>query len=438
MSIASGGPLPQQDGAYFGPSLSVDIVPNQPIVISQDHPIPTTSPGKADIVGFGMNGVVVLRDMLSIHLRSLDTYGEFGYNRAGWRIDKHVRLLADVTGNGKADIVGFGEEGVWVSHNNGDNTFSMPPKKVLGGFGYSTATGEWRVEKHIRCLADIRNVGRCDIIGFGEKGILVSKNNGDGTFTTPNLALIGFGWDQGWRLDKHLRFLADTTGDGLLDIVGFGETQVYLSLNNGDGTFGPMKSVFATLCHGAGGWRVDSHPRFLADLTGNGLVDIVGCGDQGTYVALNNGNGGFEPSSGRLVVNMFGTAQGWRVEKHPRFVADLTGDKRADIIGFGEAGVYVCFNNGDGTFQPPKLILSDFTVQQGWLVAKHPRFVVDLTGNGCADIVGFGNDAVWASFNDGKGGFGPKTKVIDGFGFNGGEWSLDTTLRYPVNLGTGL
>ena len=38
------------------------------------------------------------------------------------------------------------------------------------------------------------------------------------------------------------------------------------------------------------------------------------------------------------------------MDKHPRFVADLTGDGRADIVGFGDAGVLVCVNQGNGTF----------------------------------------------------------------------------------------
>jgi len=52
-----------------------------------------------------------------------------------------------------------------------------------------------------------------------------------------------------------------------------------------------------------------------------------------------------------LVVANFGyDAGGWRVEQHPRFLADLTGDGRADIVGFGNAGVYVSLNNGNGSF----------------------------------------------------------------------------------------
>ena len=32
----------------------------------------------------------------------------FGYNAGGWRVDQHPRFLADTTGDGRADIVGFG------------------------------------------------------------------------------------------------------------------------------------------------------------------------------------------------------------------------------------------------------------------------------------------------------------------------------------------
>ena len=52
-----------------------------------------------------------------------------------------------------------------------------------------------------------------------------------------------------------------------------------------------------------------------------------------------------------LVVANFGySAGGWRVDQHPRFLADLTGDGRADIVGFGNAGVWVTLNKGNGTF----------------------------------------------------------------------------------------
>ncbi len=88
-------------------------------------------------------------------------------------------------------------------------------------------------------------------------------------------------------------------------------------------------------------------PRILADLTGNGTVDIIGFAEAGVYVSLNNGRGLFHPTP--KVLDSFGINSGWQVNKNPRFITDLTGDKRGDIIGFGDANVTVSFNNGNGT-----------------------------------------------------------------------------------------
>jgi hypothetical protein len=58
----------------------------------------------------------------------------------------------------------------------------------------------------------------------------VSRAQADGTFTTPQLVVPNFGYDAGgWRIEQHPRFLADTTGDGRADIVGFGNDGVWIS-----------------------------------------------------------------------------------------------------------------------------------------------------------------------------------------------------------------
>jgi len=112
------------------------------------------------------------------------------------------------------------------------------------------------------------------------------------------------------------------------DIVGFGSAGMYVALSNGDGTFSDVGRVLDNYCYDAGGWRVDRHPRFLADLTGDGRADIVGFGSAGVYVALSNGDGTFS-DVGRVLDNYCYDAGGWRVDRHPRFLADLTGDGRS-------------------------------------------------------------------------------------------------------------
>ena len=228
-------------------------------------------------------------------------------------------------------------------------------------------------------------------------------------FGPTQLIVMEFGYDAGgWRVDSHPRFLADLTGDGRADIVGFADEGVRVALNNGDGTFGNQRRALGNF--GVyDGWRVDRHPRFLVDLTGDGRADIVCFGDAGVSAALNNGDGTFQDP--QLVVANFGyghpdlieNAYGynlWRVSRHPRFLADLTGDGRADIVGFGYVGVRVSLNNGNGTFQAPQLVVANFGYDAGgWRIDRHPRFLADLTGDGRADIVGFGNDGVWVALN---------------------------------------
>ena len=76
----------------------------------------------------------------------------------------------------------------------------------------------------------------------------------------------------------------------------------------------------------------------------------MGFGNAGAYVSLSTG-AGFTPPA--LWVNNYGyDAGGWRVELHPRFLADVNKDKRADIVGFGNAGAYVSLSTGSGFGQP--------------------------------------------------------------------------------------
>jgi hypothetical protein len=68
-----------------------------------------------------------------------------------------------------------------------------------------------------------------DIIGFGDDGVYLATSRRAG-FVEPHRALADFGHDHGWRVGTHVRALADVNGDGLLDIVGFGDRGTLVAL----------------------------------------------------------------------------------------------------------------------------------------------------------------------------------------------------------------
>ena len=357
----------------------------------------------------------------------------FGYNAGGWRVEKHPRYVADLTGYHGDDIIGFGSSGVYTALNNGDGTFQNP-QRVINNFGYNA--GGWRVEKHPRYVKDILGTDTADLVGFGNAGVYIAFSNGDGTFQNPQRVVNNFGYNAGgWRVEKHPRYLADLTGNSNLDIIGFGNAGVYIAFNNGDGTFQNPQRVINNFGYNAGGWRVEKHPRYVADLTGDGSADIIGFGHSGVYVALNNGDGTFQPV--QKVSNSFGVNRGWQTDRHPRYVADLTGDGSADIIGFGNDGVYVAFNNGDGTFQSAQQVIDNFGYNAGgWRVEKYPRGVSVIRDYAFADIIGFGHSGVYASINNGNATFQAATKMINAFGYSStaGGWRVEKHPRFFADV----
>lgn len=73
------------------------------------------------------------------------------------------------------EVTGFGDEGVWVSHSRGGGRFEQA-QLVCRGFGYNDDAGTWRARHHPRFVADITGDGRVDIIGYGGPGVYVARN----------------------------------------------------------------------------------------------------------------------------------------------------------------------------------------------------------------------------------------------------------------------
>lgn len=320
----------------------------------------------------------------------------FAVGAGGWtNQDAFLRTVADVNGDGLADIVGFGQAGTLVSLGSASGTFATP---IFAAANFGVSQG-WNSDNIFhRELADVNGDGRADIVGFGFAGVLVALAHANGTFGAVSLRSSNFNPANGWTTqDAATRTLADVNGDGLADIVGFGTPGTFVALGSADGSFGPTNLAVANFGRDQGWSSDNSFHREVGDVNGDGRADIVGFGTFGTLVALGRADGSF--GDARLALSNFGINQGWSTQNgFARDLGDVNGDGRDDIVGFGVAGTFVAFGQADGSFSEAAFDVANFGTNQGWTSDNiFRRELADVNGDGLADIVGFGFAGVLVS-----------------------------------------
>ena len=338
----------------------------------------------------------------------LTAFGQ-GAVGGGWASNTtYLREVADVNGDGKADIIGFASAGVLVSLATGGGHFGGVSSEIAA-FGSGPEGGGWSNNNtYLRRVADVNGDGKSDIIGFGSAGVYVSLATGGGHFggVTFELAAFGSGVEGGgWNNnDVYLREMADVNGDGMADIVGFGSNGVFVSLATGGGHFGGVTSELAAFGSGApgGGWfSNDYYTRRLADVNGDGKADIVAFSSGGVQVSLATGGGHFGGVTNELAA--FGPAAGgWTSDNLlPRELGDVNGDGMADIVAFASTGVQISLATGGGHFASLTNDLVAFgsgAGAGGWTSETlYARELGDVNGDGRADIVGFASTGVQIS-----------------------------------------
>ncbi|HEX7306636.1 GH25 family lysozyme [Lentzea sp.] len=149
-------------------------------------------------------------------------YGTGTQIGTGWQQFRHV-LLADVTGDSRADLVAARQDGtLWLYANGGNDS---APYSAGGQIG----TG-WGVFTRI-AAGDVTGDGRADLVGVQPDGTMSLYANG-GSDSAPYSAggRIGTGWQP---FDRVL--LGDTNGDNRADVVATkADGSLWLYVNTGN------------------------------------------------------------------------------------------------------------------------------------------------------------------------------------------------------------
>jgi hypothetical protein len=301
--------------------------------------------------------------------------------------------VGDFNGDGKVDlaVVNAGDPtandngGVSVLLGNGDGTFQSATNISVGKNPGGITVG------------DFNGDNRPDIIVADSTGVSILLGIGDGTFQAAvsyPAPQVGSVW-----VRAH-----DLNGDNRLDLVVNGS----VLLGNADGSF-QAPIGYAT---------AGSGPAAVADLDGDGRMDLAVYSNLTTGVAilLGNGDGTFRQAwvSPRLSVSA------WTVD-----VGDFDGDGKPDLIVQGTAkgnatasGIALLLSNGDGTFSQGSAVAT------GGCRNSSPT-VADFDGDSKLDLVFFGNDNCFPNPKN-----NPRLLVMGGNG--------DGTFQTAVNVGGSL
>lgn len=333
---------------------------------------------------------------------------DFSYDKGWTDAGIFPRTFADIDGDGRLDIVGFSSSGVKVSLNKG-SYFQSP---IIAISQFCVQQGYIDNNKHPRIVKDVNNDGKADIVGFGPNGIQIAFGTSNGTFNSFRTITSDFtqnrpfqsDWPEGWSdFYNYPRFIEDMNGDGWPDIIGFANNAVWVVLNNNGFSSVNGSHRWVNNFTKTQGWQnTNNYMRLVADMNNDGKADIIGFGDNGVYVSLTNSSG-IGASNPILWSSDFGQTNGWTEnEKYPRFLKDMNNDGFLDIVGFGYYDTKVALSNNGGSFGSTDVWSSEFGVYEGWGdYQSHPKFVGDINGDGFQDFLSIGADELLIGLGDG-------------------------------------
>jgi len=328
--------------------------------------------------------------------------------------------LGDMNSDNKPDLVYFNTASANLMLSDGTGSFSTPLVFPLNSFLESPVVGDFNGDTKL----DVAGLDSSNNGAGGTQRLMVLAGDGAGVLASP--IETNFSGQQPRTLAG-----GDFNGDGKLDL---------LTLNLGGG---PNGSISVFLGDGAGhfgaptlfpvGISVNPKQVGVADLNGDGKLDLAIPSGFGFSILIGNGSGGFGPATQITTAN-----------SQSIVVADFNGDTKPDLAmvnGEQNSKLSVVLGDGSGSFGPPTQF--DVGTFPSDLVAA------DFNGDGKFDIaVASPNTSpnlakVVVLFGNGAGNFSSRTdylverspnRILSGDFNNDGRIDLVTANQGPNNF----
>jgi hypothetical protein len=277
-------------------------------------------------------------------------------------------IAADLTSDGWTDL---------VVRNAADASLSVFLNTGPAGAGSSAPFYPAEVLPVGQGVSDVQAV---DTTGDGTLVLVVTNQVTGQIGILPDLGNGTFGPLEPYRAGTGLSSIETGSGsaevkslDGSSGVAGgaltAGALTSLVTANAGSNTIGVLSGLGGGLFADPIAIRTQNPAQVvrMADLTGNGIDDLVLLGSTGLTVMLADGKGGIEPP---MAYDVGADPTGLTI-------ADITGNGIPDLLvsnAFGD--LLVLLGRGDGTFQPYRN--TNQTIELA---------VADLTGNGSEDII---------------------------------------------------
>lgn len=312
--------------------------------------------------------------------RNLDGQGNFGPEQIISIGSTPSNLeIYDIDGDGLDDLVfrNSNNKIIWLKNIDGVGTFSGENILTTDNYLYNYKIFDFNDNGHLDIIAILNNST------FDQRLVWYENLDGEGNFSDENLISIGDYFNGNLAI-------ADINNDGLPDIIlsiddGYSPSRIVWKENLGEGIYGDQTDIFEFQFLSS--W-MQVISIYTADITGNGLVDLVVDTNHddapevnGLYKLENiDGNGLFSPA---VVIN-----HNYNYYPTIRFY-DLDNDGSLDIlVPLGHQVAWYRNINGQGNFGPVQTITTEVQFARDAKAA-------DINGDGFLDIIS-------ASFNDNK------------------------------------